>query len=156
MDKQITNISNPSIFQLKWALSDKLLNASPADVGGIGAALRLVLTHKSLRDKFTGLNRDLEEAGFRSIEVTDTGFSLIRDGDTELTTQGPAPVTVDTEPQPEAPAPLPSEPEPGHADSEPMPRELLPAPEQQAGTSPVPLRRSKRANFGVPRDRLNL
>lgn len=141
-------------YKLKWALKDKLLNASPADVGGIGAALRLVLTHKSLRDKFTGLNRDLEEAGFRSIEVTDTGFSLIRDGDTELTTQGPAPVTVDTEPQPEAPAPLPSEPEPGHADSEPVPRELQP--KQQAGTSPVPLRRSKRANFGVPRDRLNL
>ena len=77
-------IFNPSIFQLKWALSDKLLNASPADVGGIGAALRLVLTHKSLRDKFTGVNRDLEEAGFRSIQVTDTGFRLIRDWDTGL------------------------------------------------------------------------
>ena len=77
-------IFHPSIFQLKWALSDKLLNASPEDVGGIGAALRLVLTHKSLRDKFTGVNRDLEEAGFRSIEVTDTGFRLIRDWDTGL------------------------------------------------------------------------
>ena len=84
MDKQITNIFNPSIFQLKWALSDKLLNASPADVGGLGAALRLVLTHKSLRDKFTGVNRDLEESGFRSIQVTDTGFRLIRDWDTGL------------------------------------------------------------------------
>ena len=74
----------PSIFQLKWALQERLANASPADVGGIGAALRLVLTHRSLRDKFTGVNRDLEKAGFRSIQVTDTGFRLIRDWDTEL------------------------------------------------------------------------
>ena len=43
-----------------------------------------MLTHRSLRDKFTGVNRELEEAGFRSIEVTDTGFRLIRDWDTGL------------------------------------------------------------------------
>ena len=60
------------------------MNASPADVGGTGAALRLVLTHKSLRDKFTGVNKELEKEGFRSIEVTDTGFRLIRDWDTGL------------------------------------------------------------------------
>ena len=72
-------IFHPSIFQLKWALEEKLCNASPADVGGIGAALRLVLTHRSLRDKFTGVNKELEEAGFRSIEVTDTGFRLVPD-----------------------------------------------------------------------------
>ena len=71
-------------FQLKWALDEKLHVASAADVGGLGAALRLVLTHRSLRDKFTGVNRELEEAGFRSIQVTDTGFRLIRDWDTEL------------------------------------------------------------------------
>ena len=68
-------------------------------------------------------------------------------------TQGPAPVTVDTEPQPEAaPGHLHSEPEPGHADSEPELREL--PPEQPAGTSPVPLRRSTRSRR--PPDRLNL
>ena len=71
-------IFHPSNFQLKWALREKLLNASPAVVGGLGAALRLVLTHKSLRDKFTGVNSELEEAGCRSIQVTDTGFRLIR------------------------------------------------------------------------------
>ena len=69
-------------------------------------------------------------------------------------TQGPAPVTVDIESQPEAREPPHSEPEPGHADSEPVPREL--PPEQPARTSPVPLRRSKRSNLGIPRDRLNL
>ena len=47
-------------------------------LGGIGAALRLVLTHYNLRDKFTGVTRELEEAGYRSIQVTDTGFKLIR------------------------------------------------------------------------------
>jgi len=71
-------------YKLKWALEQKLFNAPPADVGGIGAALRLVLTHTSLRDKFTGVNKELEEAGFRSIQVTDTGFRLIRDWDTGL------------------------------------------------------------------------
>ena len=65
-------------FQLKWALDDKLTNASPADAGGIGAALRLVLTHTGLRDKFTEVTRELEEAGYRSIQVTDTGFRLLR------------------------------------------------------------------------------
>ena len=59
-------------------MNEKLINASPADVGGIGAALRLVLTHVGLRDKFTGVTRELEEAGYRSIQVTDTGFRLIR------------------------------------------------------------------------------
>ena len=82
-------IFHPSILQLKWALAEKLLNASPADVGGLGAALRLVLTHKSLRDKFTGVNRELEEAGIRSIEVTDKGFRLIRDRDTEINQEIP-------------------------------------------------------------------
>ena len=65
-------------FQIKWAVQQKLVNASPADVGGIGAALRLVLTDRGLRDKFTGVTRELEEAGYRSIQVTDTGFRLIR------------------------------------------------------------------------------
>ena len=86
-DQQIMIIFHPSIVQLKWALSDKLLVASPADVGGLGAALRLVLTHKSLRDKFTGVNRDLEEAGFRSIQVTDTGFRLVPDGEQSMNNQ---------------------------------------------------------------------
>ena len=71
-------------FQIKWALNQKLTNASPADVGGIGAAIRLVLTHKSLRDKFTGVSKELEEAGFRSIQITDTGFRLLRDWDIGL------------------------------------------------------------------------
>ena len=59
-------------------MSEKLPVASPADVGGIGAALRLVLTHYTIRDKFTGVTRELEEAGYRSIQVTDTGFRLLR------------------------------------------------------------------------------
>ena len=59
-------------------MNDKLTNVSPADVGGMGAALRLVLTHAGLRDKFTGVTRELEEAGYWSIQVTDTGFRLIR------------------------------------------------------------------------------
>ena len=88
-DEQILIICRPSNFQLKWALKQKLLNVSPADVGGLGAALRLVLTHKSLRDKFTGVNRELEEAGIRSIEVTDKGFRLIRDQDTKLNQEIP-------------------------------------------------------------------
>ena len=62
----------------------KLRNASPADVGGVGAALRLVLSHAGLRDKFTGVTRELEEAGYRSIQVTDTGFRLVRDWDIKL------------------------------------------------------------------------
>ena len=73
-----------SIFQLKWAVNVKLGNASPADVGGIGAALRLVLTFPGLRDKFTGVTRELEEAGYRSIQVTDTGFRLVRNWDIGL------------------------------------------------------------------------
>ena len=71
-------ISISDSFQLKWALNSKLLNAYPADVGGIGAALRLVLTHYTIRDKFTGVTRELEEVGYRSIQVTDTGFRLLR------------------------------------------------------------------------------
>ena len=65
-------------------MNDKLTNVSPADVGGIGAALRLVLTHSGLRDKFNGVTLKLEEAGFRSIQVTDSGFRLIRDWDIRL------------------------------------------------------------------------
>ena len=80
----LIDISISDSFQLKWALDCKLHNVLPADVGGIGAALRLVLTHKSLRDKFTGVTRELEEAGFRSIQVTDTGFRLVRDWDIGL------------------------------------------------------------------------
>ena len=72
------------IFQLKWAVNEILLNASPADVGGIGPALRLVLTHRGLRDKFLGVTRELEEAGYRSIQVTDTGFRLLRNYDIRL------------------------------------------------------------------------
>ena len=47
-------------------------------MGGNRAALRLVLTDSGLRDKFTGVTRELEEAGYRSIQVTDTGFRLVR------------------------------------------------------------------------------
>ena len=65
-------------------MEQKLANASPAEVGGIGAALRLVLTHIGLVDKFTGVTRELEEAGYKRIEVTDTGFRLVRNWDIGL------------------------------------------------------------------------
>ena len=54
------------------------MNKSPADVGGLGAALRLVLTHRTMRDKFSGVRRELEEAGFSSILVEDEGFTLVK------------------------------------------------------------------------------
>ena len=65
-------------------MNDKLLNTSPADIGGLGAALRLVLTHKGLRDKFRGVRRELEEAGFRSIQVEDESIRLVREWDIDL------------------------------------------------------------------------
>ena len=65
-------------------MQQKLANSSPEDVGGIGAALRLVLTHKGLRDKFTGVTSELKVAGYRSIQVTDTGFRLVRNWDIGL------------------------------------------------------------------------
>ena len=54
------------------------MSKSPSDVGGLGAALRLVLTHKTMRDKFSGVRRELEEAGFSSILVEDKGFRLVK------------------------------------------------------------------------------
>merc|ERR1712110_751609 len=67
MLKYITKADVTS-YKLKWAVDSKLKNVSPADVGGIGAALGLVLTDKGLRDKFTGVTRELDEAGYRSIQ----------------------------------------------------------------------------------------
>ena len=55
------------------------MNTSPAEIGGLGAALRLVLTERGLRDKFRGVRRELEEAGFSSIQVEDEAIRLVRD-----------------------------------------------------------------------------
>ena len=60
-------------------MSNKLNNTSPADIGGLGAALRLVLTHEGLRDKFSGVRRELEEAGFSSIQVEDEAIRLVKE-----------------------------------------------------------------------------
>ena len=60
------------------------MNKSPSDVGGLGAALRLVLTHRTMRDKFSGVRRELEEAGFSSIQVEDESIRLVRDWDIDL------------------------------------------------------------------------
>ena len=54
------------------------MNKSPSDVGGLGAALRLVLTYSNMRDKFRGVNSELEEVGFSSILVEDEGFTLVK------------------------------------------------------------------------------
>ncbi len=59
-------------------MNSNLLNKSPSDVGGLGAALRLVLTHTTIRDKFRGVRTELEEAGFTSILVEDEGLTLVR------------------------------------------------------------------------------
>ena len=65
-------------------MSEKLTNTSPADLGGLGPALRLVLTEKGLRDKFTGVRKELEEAGFSSIQVEDEAIRLVRDWDIDF------------------------------------------------------------------------
>ena len=59
-------------------MNDKLVNTSLADIGGLGPALRLVLTHEVLRDKFIGVRKELEEAGFSSIQVEDEAIRLVR------------------------------------------------------------------------------
>ena len=57
------------------------MNTSPAEIGGLGAALRLVLTERGLRDKFRGVRRELEEAGFFSILVEKEGLRLVKRGE---------------------------------------------------------------------------
>ena len=42
-------------------------------MGGYAAAIRRVLEHPSLRDKFCGVRAELAELGFSGVEITQEG-----------------------------------------------------------------------------------
>ena len=65
------------LSQVKWAVDNKLLHTD-IDDSGYAAAIRGVLEHKSLRDKFCGVRAELAELGYTGVEVTQAGLGLTR------------------------------------------------------------------------------
>ena len=75
--------------QVKWAVDDKLLLTDIDEMGGYAAAIRRVLEHKSLRDKFCGVRAELAELGYTGLEITQEGLQLTRDPDQDQDAANP-------------------------------------------------------------------
>ena len=54
------------------------------EMGGYAAAIRRVLEHPSLRNKFLGVRAELAELGFSGVEITQEGIQLTREPDQDL------------------------------------------------------------------------
>ena len=65
-----------SSYQLKWAVEDKLRNTD-VDSDDLGPSIRLVMEHRSIRDKFLSVSGDLSRMGYSAVEVTNRGFTFI-------------------------------------------------------------------------------
>ena len=74
---------------MKWAVDKMLLYTDIDEMGGYAAAIRRVLEHKSLRDKFCGVRAELAELGFSGVEITQEGVQLTRDPDQDQDTANP-------------------------------------------------------------------
>ena len=72
-------------------MDDKLLYTDIDEMGGYAAAIRRVLEHKSLRDKFCGVRAELAELGFSGVEITQEGLQLTREPDQDQDTANPDP-----------------------------------------------------------------
>ena len=59
-------------------MDEKLRNTDVDKVGGYRAAITRVLEHRSLRDKFWGVRRELAEMGYTGVKVTQEGIQLTR------------------------------------------------------------------------------
>ena len=70
-------------------MDDKLLYTDIDEMGGYAAAIRRVLEHKSLRDKFCGVRAELAELGFSGVEITQEGLQLTRDPAQDQDTANP-------------------------------------------------------------------
>ena len=70
--------SSAKSYQCKFAVSDVLRNREPAS-DELGAALREVIHHKTIRDKFTSVHPDLGAQGITRVEVRDDGLFFARE-----------------------------------------------------------------------------
>ena len=70
-------------YKIKWAVEEMLSNTD-VDEADIGSAIRELMNHLSIRDKFSGIHPRLQELGYIRIEVTDTGFTFVaRNGNSD-------------------------------------------------------------------------
>ena len=58
-------------------MEDKLGQAAPEMIGGLGPAIRLAMEQRDIRDKFRGVCPELEERGVTRLEVTDLGLRFV-------------------------------------------------------------------------------
>ena len=68
-----------SSYVLKFAIDNVLGNNNPTKEE-MGASIRAVLHHPTLRGKFDSVSPALEEEGITRVEVGDTGLHFIRGG----------------------------------------------------------------------------
>ena len=74
--------TNPKVtsFMAKFALQMVLLNKTPTKEE-IGFSIGLCLNHKYLRDKFFGINEELEKLGYKRCEVLNNALRLCKNYD---------------------------------------------------------------------------
>ena len=65
-------------YDLKWAVNEALLNMIPTKEE-IGACIRRVLNHATLRDRFDdSIHKELEALGIAKVEVLDERLRFVR------------------------------------------------------------------------------
>ena len=69
-----------SSYVLKFAIDDVLKNNNPTKEE-MGASIRAVLQHNTLRGRFGSVSPALEEEGITRVEVGDTGLHFVRKGE---------------------------------------------------------------------------
>ena len=63
-------------MQVKWGLDEQLIATDPDKIG-YQAAIRRVLEHRSLRDKFNGVREELSDE-YSTIIIGEEGLEFIR------------------------------------------------------------------------------
>ena len=63
-------------YQIKWAVSESLLNMTQDKIL-LGEAIQRVMDHHTIRGKFNDVNADLQIVGVKRVEVTEEGFKFI-------------------------------------------------------------------------------
>ena len=71
--------SSARSYQCKFAIQQALMNKSIESMEEVGAAIKEVIHHSTIRGKFSFVHPDLEAEGVTKVEVMEEGLHFISD-----------------------------------------------------------------------------
>ena len=74
--------SSATSYKVKFAVQQVLLNKEIESIDELGASIKEIIQHRTIRGKFSSVHPDLEAEGITKVEVGEEGLFFIKSRDT--------------------------------------------------------------------------